>query len=143
MIFPWGKMALIPFLAAFGAMLVYRLSQTGGRAVNQACLLALVVEILAGIVGFTVIAKTWGKDAHWVLVGVMIAAAIRLLISGAGVAIIALFTNVHQSWFILFLGIYYGAFLVIDTWLAIWILRNSEMKEREQQLHGNMWDIIS
>lgn len=142
MIFPWGKLALMLFLIVFGAVFVYRLSETGGRHVNQACLLALIVEAIAGIAGFYIIGKTWGKEAQWVLIGVMIAAAIRLLISGGGVAIIALFTNVHRSWFILFLAVYYMAFLGVDTWFALWVLRNSELKNREQNIHGNFWDII-
>lgn len=73
----------------------------------------------------------------------MIAAVIRMLISGGGVAIITFFTDIHRSWFVLFMGIYYVAFLTVDTWLALWILRNSELKERERRIHGNMWDLFS
>jgi len=142
MIFPWGKVAGILFLVIFGAMFIYRLSETGGVHVNRACLFAMVVSGAAGIMGFYAIGKTWGRDVHWVLVGVMIAAAIRLLIGGGGVAIITFFTNIHKTWFILFLGIYYLAFLAVDTWFALWVLRNSELKDREQKIHGNMWDML-
>ena len=143
MVFPWGKVAGVLFLVVFGGMLVYRLSQTGGAHVNQACLFAMIVAAVAGIAGLYAVGKTWGRDVYWVLVGVMIAAAIRLLIGGGGVAIITLFTDIHRSWFILFLGIYYTAFLAADTWLALWILRNSEMKDRERRIHGNVWDMLS
>ena len=143
MIFPWGKLALFLFLSVFGSMFVYRLSETGGIHVNRACLSAMIVSGIAGMLGFYAIGKTWGRDVYWVLMGVMIAAAIRLLISGGGVAIITLFTNVHRIWFILFLGVYYLAFLVVDTWFALWVLRNSELKSQEQKIHGNFWDIIS
>jgi len=142
MIFPWGKVAGILFLVIFGAMFIYRLSETGGVHVNRACLFAMVVAGAAGIMGFYAIGKTWGRDVHWVLVGVMIAAAIRLLIGGGGVAIITFFTNIHKTWFILFLGVYYLAFLAVDTWFALWVLRNSELKDREQKIHGNMWDML-
>jgi hypothetical protein len=143
MIFPWGKVAGMLFLVIFGSMFVYRLSETGGVHVNEACLFAMIVAAVAGLTGFYAIGKTWGRDVYWVLMGVMIAAAIRLLIGGGGVAIIAFFTDIHRSWFVLFLGIYYAAFLAVDTWLALWILRNSEIKDREQQIHGNLWDMLS
>ena len=143
MVFPWGKMAGLLFLVIFGAMFVYRLSQTGGPHVNQACFFAMIVAASAGISGFYVVGKMWGRDVYWVLAGVMIAAAIRLLISGGGVAIIAFFTDIHRSWFVLFLSIYYLAFLAVDTWLALWILRKSEMKDQERRIHGNLWDMLS
>ncbi len=142
MVFPWGKVAGLLFLLSLGSMLVYRLSQTGGVHVNRACLFAMIVAGLAGAAGVYTVGKTWGRDVYWVLAGVMIAAAVRLLISGGGVAIITFFTDIHRSWFILFLGVYYLAFLAADTWLALWILRNSDMKEREQRIHGNLWDIF-
>ena len=143
MVFPWGKVGWMLFLTVFGAFFVYRLSETGGTHVNQACLFAMVVAATAGIASFYAIGKTWGRDVYWVLMGVMIAAAIRLLIGGGGVAIITLFTDIHRSWFILFLGIYYLAFLAVDTWFALWVLRNSEMKDQERRIHGNVWDMLS
>lgn len=136
-------MAWLLFLLALGAMFVYRISQTGGSHVNEACLFAMIVAGAAGGVGVYAIGKTWGRDVYWVLTGVMIAAAIRLLISGGGVAIITFFTDIHRSWFVLFLGVYYLAFLAVDTWLALWILRNSQMKDRERRIHGNLWDMFS
>jgi len=142
MVFPWGKVAWMLFVLLLGAMLVYRLSQTGGSHVDQACLFAMFVAGTGGLAGVYTIAKTWGRDVYWILGGVMIAAAIRLLISGGGVAIITLFTDIHRMWFILFLGVYYLAFLLLDTWLALWILRNSEITERERRIHGNLWDMF-
>jgi hypothetical protein len=143
MIFPWGKVAGMLFLLVFGVMLVYRLSEAGGPHIKQACLLAIPVSLTAGLLGLYAIGKTWRRDIHWILIGVMLACVIRLLIGGAGVAIIAFFTNVQRSWFVLFLGIYYTAFLVVDTWVALWVLRNSKIKLEDQEIvHGNFWDII-
>lgn len=143
MVFPWGRVAWMLFLLSLGAMFVYRLSETGGSHVNKACFFAMIVAAIAGLAGLYAVGKTWGQDVYWVLAGVMIAAAIRLLIGGGGVAIITFFTDIHRSWFILFLGIYYLAILAVDMWLALWILRNSEIKEREQSIHGNVWDMLS
>ena len=131
------------FLVSLGAMFIYRLSETGGAHVNQSCLFAMIVAAAAGILGLYAVGKTWGRDIYWVLTGVMLACVIRLLIGGAGVAIITFFTKVHRSWFVLFLGIYYLAFLVVDMWFALWVLRNSELKDRKQKIHGNVWDMLS
>jgi len=130
-------------LVALGVMFIYRLSETGGAHVNQSCLFAMIVAAAAGILGLYAIGKTWGRDIYWVLTGVMLACVIRLLIGGLGVAIITFFTRVHRSWFVLFLGIYYLAFLAVDTWFALWVLRNSKLKDREQKIYGNVWDMLS
>ena len=143
LLFPWGKVAGMLFLLALISMGVYRLSQTGNSNMRQACLPAMVVASVAGLAGIYAVAKTWGRDLYWVLMGVMIAAAIRLLISGGGVAIITFFTDIHRSWFVLFLGIYYLAFLSVDTWLALWILKHSKSNNQEQRIHGNLWDMFS
>ncbi len=143
MVFPWGKVAGMLFLVVLGVMFVYRLSETGGAHVNQSCLFAMIVAAAAGLLGLYAIGKTWGRDIYWVLTGVMLACVIRLLIGGVGVAIITFFTSVHRSWFILFLGVYYLGFLAVDTWFALWVLRNSELKDRKQRIHGNVWDMLS
>lgn len=143
MVFPWGKVTGILFLVVFGSIFIYRLSETGGTHVNRSCFFAMIVGGIAGITGIYAIGKTWGRDVYWVLIGVMVAAVIRLLIGGAGVAIISIFTNVQRSWFVLFLGIYYLAFLGVDTWFALWVLRNCELKDRERKIHGSAWDMLS
>jgi hypothetical protein len=142
-IFPWGKVAGMLFLVVFGSMFIYRLSETGGTHVNRACLFSMIVAAAAGVLGLYAVGKTWGRDIYWVLTGVMLACVIRLLIGGVGVAIITFFTDIHRSWFVFFLGIYYLAFLVVDTWFALWVLRNSEIKDRERKIHGNVWDMLS
>ena len=143
LLFPWPQAAGILFLLVLISMVVYRLSQTGGLEVHRACLPAMIVALAAGLAGLYTIGKTWGRDIYWVLMGVMIAAAIRLLIGGGGVAIITFFTDIHRSWFVLFLGVYYLAFLMVDTWLALWILKNSRTDNRKQRIHGNFWDMFS
>ncbi|MHC4551575.1 MAG: hypothetical protein ACYSUT_02245 [Planctomycetota bacterium] len=143
MIFPWGKVAGLVFLLIFAVILVYRISETGGLHVSRACLSAMIISLIAGLTGLYVISEMWGKDVYWVLAGVMIAAAIRLLISGAGTAIITFFMDIHRSWFVLFLGVYYIVFLTADTWLALWILRNSNTNKQEHEVHGNLWDMFS
>lgn len=143
MIFPWGKVTGIMFLAALLGMVVFRMSQPAGQDVHRACFWSFIVTGVAGACGIYPVSKAWGKEAYGVLIGIMIASVIRLLISGAGVAIIAFFTNIHRSWFVLFLGIYYLLFLTVETWLAIWVLRNSQLKNREPSIHGNVWDVFS
>ena len=94
------------------------------------------------MIGVYIISELWGKDLYVVFAGVMTAGVIRLLISGSGFAIISFFMDIHRSWFVLFLGIYYLVFMAVDTWLALWILRNSEFKERKLITNGNLWDIF-
>lgn len=143
MIFPWGKVSLLVLAMLFFAFFIYRLSQIGGVVSSRACLSAIATAGIAGGLGLCVIGKTWRRDVYFILAGTMIAMVIRLLIGGGGVAIIVRFTDVHRSWFVLYLAIYYVAFLAVDTWLAFWILRNSELDKQKKTQHGNLWDIFS
>jgi hypothetical protein len=142
LVFPWAKVSMGVLGMLFFGMFVYRLSAMAGLESSRACLMAIVISGVGGGLGLYIIGKTWRRDISFMLAGAMIAMAIRMLIGGGGVAIITRFTDVHRSWFVLYLGVYYLAFLAVDTWLALWILRNSELEKREKMIHGNLWDIV-
>jgi thiosulfate reductase cytochrome b subunit len=52
---------------------------------------------------------------------IMTGSSIRILICGAGVAIITFFTQINKSWYIFYIGIYYILFMAVDTGLALWM----------------------
>lgn len=143
MLFPWGKAALVCFGVLFSAVFVYRLSETAGLAARRACLTAMFVTLGGGLIGLYSVAKTWGREVYAVLIGVLAGAVIRLLICGASLAIIVPFTTIDRSWYVLFLGVYYTGFLAVDTWFALWVLRNNQSEiEKQNKIHGNLWDIV-
>jgi hypothetical protein len=144
--FPYGKLSGWVILLVVGVLFVYRLSETGGKSSQAACLSAMVISFLAAFAGLIPIYKSWGKDLFWVLMGVFLSSTIRLLIGFLGAVIIFLFADIQRIQFIGFLALFYAALLAIDTWLALWILRNTEVDNDENQgtvIHGNIWDIIS
>lgn len=143
--FPYARFSGLMIILVIGSLFVYRLSETGGKPSQNACLAAMAVSFLAAIAGLIPIYKAWGKDLFWVLMGVFLSSAIRLLIGFLGVVIIILFTDLLRIQFVGFLGLFYVAFLAIDTWLALWILRNTKVDKNDDQetaVHGNIWDII-
>lgn len=144
--FPYGKFSGWVILLVVGGLFVYRLSETGGQSSQAACLSAIVISFLAAFAGLIPIYKAWGKDLFWVLMGVFLSSTIRLLIGFLGAVIIILFADIQRIQFVGFLGLFYAALLAIDTWLALWILRNTNVEKDENQenmIHGNIWDIIS
>jgi hypothetical protein len=144
--FPYAKLAGWMILLVIGGLFVYRLSETGGKPSQMACLSAMAVSFLAAIIGLIPIYKVWGKDLFWVLMGVFLSSVIRLLIGFLGAVIIILFTKLLRIHFIGYLGLFYAAFLAIDTWLGLWVLRNTKVEKDNDQgtvVHGNIWDIIS
>ena len=143
LIFPWAKAFGLLFLFVFVLLFVYRVSSTGGHDIEQSCFAAIIVSAVPGLVSFFVVANSWGKDAHGVLVSAILAFVIRLLTAGAGIAIITIFTGINRSWFVGFLGFYYLAFLGIDICFTLWMLRNSDLKEQKEMIHGNLWDAFS
>lgn len=144
--FPYGKFSGLMIILVIGSLFIYRLSETGGKPSQNACLSAMAISFLAAFVGLIPIYKAWGKDLFWVLISVFLSSAIRLLIGFLGAVIIILFTDILRTQFVGFLGLFYVASLAIDTWLALWILRNTKVDkddDRETVIHGNIWDIIS
>ena len=145
--FPIGKSCGWAVLLVIGGVFVYRLSETGGPKCQVACLSALTTSFLAAITGMIPVYKVWGKELLWVLLGVFLSGIIRLLIALCGAGIIILFTDISRMQYVGFLAIYYIAFLVVDTWLALWVLNNvkvhDEDENQEKVIHGNIWDIIS
>lgn len=144
--FPYAKLSGWLVLLVIGSLFIYRLSETGGKASQTACLSAMGVSLLAAIAGLVPIYKTWRKDLFWVLIGVFLSGGIRLLIGFLGAVIIIAFTDMLRINFVGFMGLFYVALLAIDTWLALWILRNSKVEKSDKQetaVHGNIWDIIS
>ena len=144
--FPYARLSGWLILLVVGGLFVYRLSETGGKPSQTACLSAMGVSFLAAFIGLVPVYKVWGKGLFWVLMGVFLSSMIRLLIGFLGAVIIILFTDILRTHFVGFLGLFYAALLSIDTWLALWILRNTKVNKDDNQetvIHGNIWDIIS
>lgn len=145
-IFPFGKFCGIITLLVIGGMFVFRLSETGGPSSKMACFSAMGLSFLSASLGLYPVYKVWGKDILWTLLGVFLSNLIRLLIGFIGVVIIFSFTRLQRIQFVFFLALFYTVFLIVDTWLALWVLQNAESIEandREVAVHGNMWDIVS
>lgn len=144
--FPYAKFSGWMVFLVIGSLFIYRLSETGGKSAQTACLSAMAISFLAAFLGLIPIYKAWGKDLFWVLISVFLSSTIRLLIGFLGAVIIILFTDILRTKFVGFLGLFYVALLALDTWLALWILRNTKVNkdgDQETVVHGNIWDIIS
>lgn len=146
--FPYGKLSGWLMLLIVGGMFICRLSETGGQVCQTACLAAMVTSLLAAGVGLIPVYKVWGKEYLWALLGVFLSGIIRLLIGLCGAGIIIVFTEISRTQFVGFLGLFYVAFMAVDTWLALWVLGHSRKvaedddEEQETAVHGNIWDIV-
>jgi len=143
--FPFIKLFFWLIALLIGIMIVYRLSEAAGQMAERACVGAIIVSCVAAIAGMIPIFKVWGKELTWVVLIVFLSGAIRLLIGLLGAVIIIAFTDVQRIQFVFFLGLFYAAFLAIDIWLALWVIRNTKIEEDEdgkRVIHGNIWDII-
>jgi len=142
--FPYGKLFGWLLLLLIGGMFVYRLSETGGKSTEIACLWAMGISVSAALAGLVSVYKVWGRALMWVLLGVFLSGAIRLLIGAVGVVIIIAFTATDKMSFVGFLALFYVVFLAMDTWLALWVLRNTKIEDENKTMaiHGNVWDIV-
>ncbi|OQY06280.1 MAG: hypothetical protein B6I25_04205 [Planctomycetales bacterium 4572_13] len=102
------------------------------------------ISVSAALAGLVSVYKVWGRALMWVLLGVFLSGAIRLLIGAVGVVIIIAFTATDKMSFVGFLALFYVVFLAMDTWLALWVLRNTKIEDENKTMaiHGNVWDIV-
>lgn len=140
--FPYGRLFCLAGLLVIGGMFVYRLSETGGKMSQIACLCAVAISLISALAGLIPIVKTWRREILWVLLGFFLSGIIRLLIGVLGIVIIILFTNIQRIQFVGYLILFYAVFLAADIWLALWCLQNTRIEKQETAVHGNIWDII-
>lgn len=144
MLFPWLRATGLLCFFAFVVIFIFRLSETGGPDSRRACIAAVITILAACLCGLYPLGKIWRSSVHAALIAIMIGSAIRLLIVGAGVAIITLFTQLNKSWYIFYLGVYYVFFMAVDMAFALWMLGHCKKTDnKEQCVHGNMWDMVS
>lgn len=138
--FPFGTLAGWLVLFAIGGMFVYRLSETGGKASEKACVAAMIVSSVAAAAGVIPVFSAWGRKLLWVVLSVFLSGAIRLLIGLAGVVIIIVFTAIERTKFVGFLALFYTAFMAADIWLSLWALRHTTIRteKRDTAVHGNI-----
>lgn len=143
MIFPWLRTAGLISLFTFVLILVWRLSETAGIESYHACTAAMMTTVLMGLCSLYPLCKIWREPVIVGVIAVMIGSAIRLLIGGAGVAIITFFTQLNKSWFVFYVAVYYVFFLIMDTAFALWMLNYCRRNDdKEHQVHGNLWDMV-
>ena len=143
MIFPWIRTAGLLFLLTFIVIFIFRLSETGGPESGRACIAAIITSVTAAVCSIYPVGKVWRKEILAVLTAVMIGSAIRLLIGGTGLAIIAFFTQINKIWYIFYVVIYYILFMTVDTAFAIWMFDYCRKDNKERSIHGNLWDMVS
>jgi hypothetical protein len=143
MLFPWIKVVMLVLFVAFIVVFIFRISETGGDHSKEACFAAIITAGAAGLCGLYPMGKMWRKGVLIAFGAIMFGSAIRLLIGGAGVAIITFFTQVNKIWYIFYVGIYYVLFLTVDMAFALWMLNHCQKDDqKDRQVHGNLWDMV-
>ncbi|MCE5186452.1 MAG: hypothetical protein LLF76_10035 [Planctomycetaceae bacterium] len=138
--FPWLRAAALLCVFGFVSVFVFRLSETGGPESRRSCMAALVTCLAAGMLAAYPIGRAWGHGQLYIVLAAMLGSVIRLLIGAAGLAIIAVFTQLNKSWCVFYIGVYYVLFLLIDGVFAAWMLRHSEPKPfKEEQRVDRKW----
>lgn len=129
---PWK--ALFGSLTAMGicACLFLRLSELGGTHVQEACRVALLVSLAAGLCGLYPVLMALGGSGWNMLLGSFIGSIVRLMIVAAGFVSVVVFTQIHAIWLMVFCGAVYTVVLIVDTLLAIRLIRRKRWNEDEQ-----------
>ena len=136
---PWGLLAMTVLVLFFGVTLLLRCSELGDAQTVRACKTALLIAGAAGSVSLIPILKSWGGSGFRILIGISIGAVIRLLIGLGGVAIILRFTSISPFWLIIFFGLSYGLFLLVETMITVWLLKTVTWEEQNDGMAEYVW----
>lgn len=98
---------------------VYRYCEQAGPGASKSCIVAMIGAVAAGVAAVWPIIESFRKDARRMIMSVFIAGATRLLIGFVVVVIILSFMTVSLGWFLGCYGIFYAAFVAVDTWLIV------------------------
>jgi hypothetical protein len=108
---------------------VYQYSGQNGIDARYSCIMAMAAAVVSGIAGLWPTMAMAGQEPEKIILGVFWVGAIRLLIGLPLVAIILLMMSVSRSWFLGCYGVFYAAFIAVDTWLIVNLLQGRILKK--------------
>ncbi len=129
---PWGLLTGVGLFVLFGLGLMWRCSELGGEEIIRACRVAQWIAAAGVGLGLLPIVKSWTGGGFCFLRGVFLGAAVRFVITLAGVVVLLLCTSVKPFWLVIFGGLSYGLFLCAETAVVLWMLKSVEWIEDER-----------
>ncbi len=129
---PWGLLTWVGLFVLLGLGLMWRCSELGGEEIIRACRAAQLIAAAAVGFGLLPTVKSWSGGGFCFLRSVFWGAAVRFVITLAGVVVLLLCTSIKPFWLVIFLGLSYGLFLGAETAVILWMLRSIEWMEDER-----------
>lgn len=110
--FIWVILAVVMFVA-------YRLCQMFEWGSSTACLGAIYLVLIAGALGFLPLVRAREGNVEGFLAGILLGAFIRFFLTAAGAVLVVLKVNIEHKWFLIWTGIFYFVYLVMETAYAL------------------------
>ncbi|WP_169853192.1 hypothetical protein [Anaerohalosphaera lusitana] len=110
------------FLVAFGLCFVYRVSEVHGPEAKYGCGLAIVVTVSTSFVSVLPVLFAIASGFFVVGIAAIIGSVVRLFLTVIGFIIVAAM-GMSNGWFFLFGSLFYLVFLLIETLLALRLMK--------------------
>jgi hypothetical protein len=124
-----ARLLKIGFPLGFMFLAVYQYSGRAGTDARYSCVVAMVAAAVSGIAGLWPTLAMAGQEPEKIIAGVFLVGAIRLLIGLPSVAIILFLMSVSRGWFLGCYGVFYAAFMAVDSWLIVSFLQGRVLKK--------------
>ncbi len=127
------RFCLAGLFLGFVFLVVYRYCEQAGTVAQKSCVTAMIGSVIAGMAVFGPVLGSLCKDSQKLILNVFIAGVIRLLIGFVVVVIIFLFVTVSRNWFLGCYGIFYTAFVMVDTWLIVHLFQGRPLEKDDSK----------
>lgn len=127
------QLGIAGFFIGLVFLFVYRYCEQAGTVAQRSCVVAMIGSIAAGIAVFWPILGSSTNDVQERVRSIFIAGATRLLIGFVVVVIIFSFMTVSHGWFLGCYGIFYAAFVAVDTWLIVRLFQGRSLEKDDSE----------
>jgi undecaprenyl pyrophosphate phosphatase UppP len=125
------RLCVIGVLLGVIFLLVYRYCEQFGILAQKGCILAVISSFLAGGLSLWPFFRMLKEDQETLLLSIIWAISLRMLISFSLITVTLLFMNISSEWFLGCYGLFYGVFIILDSWLMLLLAGDVSLRKKE------------
>lgn len=123
------KILVVLFVVVTAISVSLRFSEVHGPMARRGCVLAVYLSLFAAAAGIIPLMRASKDKADKLFVAMLFGAAIRIVITGGGIAVITIIAEKEQRfWFLAWTVVFYLLFLCIETIEAVYCMKKLEFE---------------
>ena len=126
-----AKAVLLGVVMVFMFAFVYCICAQHSEEARQACLLAIGLNVFAGLMGLIPAAMVTDSGTYTFFMAYIAGAALRVVITVAGILAVIMLLDPDRAWFLSVAATFYVVILVVETAFGVKVLNKLHLKDQE------------